>query len=245
MLPEEHWDPGREAASPPFGPRALARRTLRVCTRGRDGWPAAPFGCARDTLRVRKQGRDGWPDAPFGCARDTLRVRKQGRDGLRRTAQRPGVLAGGAVEVSAPMGSRSSPVGQWKAQYLRSACTVPHAVPVSFREAHVGRCPAVLPGPRTKSRWVCGSIPAEGPRRGKRSGGGCSGLLRGTLGGVGTRNASDLDSLCLPVVDISRRQLNLTCRPTFQVERIKGTGDGTLPTTHALSIVDDGHVVWD
>jgi hypothetical protein len=27
----------REAASPPFGPRAVARRTLRVCTRGRDG----------------------------------------------------------------------------------------------------------------------------------------------------------------------------------------------------------------
>jgi hypothetical protein len=29
---------------------------------------------------------------------------------------------------------------------VRSACTVPHAVPVFFREAHVGRCPGALPG---------------------------------------------------------------------------------------------------
>ena len=33
---------------------------------------------------------------------------------------------------------------------MRSACTVPHTVPVSFREAHVGRC--VLPGGQ-----VCGA----------------------------------------------------------------------------------------
>jgi hypothetical protein len=33
---------------------------------------------------------------------------------------------------------------------VRSACTVPHTVPVSFREAHVGRC--VLPGGQ-----VCGA----------------------------------------------------------------------------------------
>jgi hypothetical protein len=57
---------------------------------------------------------------------------------------------------------------------VRSACTVPHTVPASFREAHVGRCPGALPGSRTRSRWVCGSIPAEGPRRGKRSEGGFS-----------------------------------------------------------------------
>ena len=73
----------------------------------------------------------------------------------------------------------------------------------------------------------------------------CSKFLGSTLGDVRTCNASVLDSLCHPFVDISRRQLNLACRPTFQVERIKGTGDGTLPTTHALSIVHDGHVVWD
>ena len=29
---------------------------------------------------------------------------------------------------------------------MRPACTVPHTVPVSFREAHVGRCPGDLPG---------------------------------------------------------------------------------------------------
>jgi hypothetical protein len=39
--------------------------------------------------------------------------------------------------------------------------------------------PGAFPGSRTKSRWVCGSIPAEGPRRGKRSGGGCSEVLGG------------------------------------------------------------------
>jgi len=30
---------------------------------------------------------------------------------------------------------------------VRPACTVPHTVPVSFREAHVGRCPGVLTAP--------------------------------------------------------------------------------------------------
>ena len=77
------------------------------------------------------------PDARCVCASDTLRVRKRGRDGL------------------------------------RSACTVPHTVPtqhlrhwagVSFREARVGRRPGSLPGPRTKSRWVYGSIPVGGCR---------------------------------------------------------------------------------
>jgi hypothetical protein len=86
---------------------------------------------------------------------------------------------------------------------VRSACTVPHTVPAQYlRSGQV--CPhrtsrkrigtvcgaaqvsgrhtwaSVLvsfPGPRTKSRWVCGSIPAEGPRRGKRTGRGCTEVL--------------------------------------------------------------------
>jgi len=73
----------------------------------------------------------------------------------------------------------------------------------------------------------------------------CRVMLGSPLGDIRTCNASDLDSLCHPFVDISRRQLNLAYRPTFQVERLKGTGDGTLPATHAPSIVDDGHVVRD
>jgi hypothetical protein len=52
--------------------------------------------------------------------------------------------------------------GQSKTQYplappgragVRSACTVPHTVPVSFREAHVGRCPGVLAGLQREAVW--------------------------------------------------------------------------------------------
>jgi hypothetical protein len=45
----------------------------------------------------------------------------------------------------------------------------------------VAEHPGALPGSRTKSRWVYGSIPAEGPRRGKRSGGGSRESLCGNL----------------------------------------------------------------
>jgi hypothetical protein len=44
---------------------------------------------------------------------------------------------------------------------------------------NLGRCPGVFPGSRTKSRWACGSIPADGPRRGKPSGGARSELSGG------------------------------------------------------------------
>ena len=88
-----------------------------------------------------------------------------GRDGLRtgqvswcshgtpwhRPPHRPGPVPPGTARHTVPAQYlRSGQVCPAGRAGVRSACTVPHTVPVSFREAHVGRC--VLPGGQ-----VCGA----------------------------------------------------------------------------------------
>jgi hypothetical protein len=137
-------------------------------------YPVRPLRGCDARPRAPRSGREPRPDAPFGCAREGETAGPTHPSGVHARARRPPGTARHTVPAQYPLapparaGVRSGQVCPAGRAGVRSACTVPHTVPASFREAHVGRCPGVLPGSRTKSRWVCGSIPAEGPRRGKR-----------------------------------------------------------------------------
>ena len=101
----------------------------------------------------------------------------------------------GSVEDPAPPGTARHivPVSFGRAG-VRSACTVPHTVPVSCREAHVGRC--VLPGGQ-----VCGAAQVsraanEVPVGLRERPGALPGILTGLIrdqGGAGKRPCLSLD----------------------------------------------------
>jgi hypothetical protein len=185
--------PGAAQSALLLGCFATARRLGQRSAHSRAIWRATypPSSRTRDESvedPALPSGRGSRPAAPCGCARDTLRVRKRGRH-LPRTAgagddplaprsvpQRSGGTARHTIPARYLRSGQVCPAGR---AGVRSACTVPHTVPLSFREAHVGRFLASFQGSRTKSRRACGSIPAEGPRRGKRSGRGCSESLAG------------------------------------------------------------------
>ena len=147
----------------------------QVCPSGRCG-EQHPDG-------VRPRSVDKCPralTAPPGTAQRPVAERRD------RPPHRPGPVPPGTPRHIVPVSFGRAGV--------RSACTVPHTVPVSCREAHVGRC--VLPGGQ-----VCGAAQVsraanEVPVGLRERPGALPGILTGLIrdqGGVGKRPCVSLD----------------------------------------------------